>query len=112
MYCLSKGFYAGFDRLGQVNFDGMPDDAFRFASICALTAAGYGDRINLSNDRLYWIFGREFPFPEAVTENLIKEWHWTYIFEKVLPRLRTMGLTEEQTHKFMFENPQRFYGGD
>ena len=112
MYCLEKGFYAGFDRMGQVNFDGMPDDEFRLASIAGLVSYGYGEQILLSNDRLYWIFGREFPFPEAVRENLIKEWHWTYIFDKVLPRLETMGLREEQTHRLMFENPQRFYGGD
>lgn len=112
MYVLGKGFYCGFDRMGQINFDGMPDDEFRFAMICALASYGFGKQINLSIDRLYWIHGREFPFPEAVVENLTKNWHWTYIFEKVLPRLQSMGLSEEQTHNLMFENPQRFYAGD
>lgn len=109
---LEKGFYAGFDRLGQVGFDGMPFDDDRFAAICALTASGFGNQILLSNDRIYWFNGREFPFPQAVLDNLIKEWHWTYIFEKVLPKLKSMGMSEEQTHKLMFENPQRFYGGE
>lgn len=108
---LEKGFYAGFDRLGQVGFDGMPYDHDRFAAICALVAAGFGEQIVLSHDRIYWFLGRDFIFPEFVTENLIKEWHWTYIFDKVLPKLQKMGLKEEQTHKLMFENPQRFYEG-
>lgn len=109
---LEKGFYAGFDRLGQVGFDGMPDDDNdRFAAICALTASGFGEQIVLSHDRIYWFYGRDFIFPAAVTENLIKEWHWTYIFEKVLPRLQEMGMKEEQAHRLMFENPQRFYEG-
>ncbi|MDR0850930.1 MAG: phosphotriesterase-related protein [Clostridiales Family XIII bacterium] len=108
---VGQGFYAGFDRLGQVGFDGMPYDDDRFAAIVALTGAGFGKQIVLSNDRLYWFLGREFPFPEAVTENLIKEWHWTYIFEKVLPKLRSMGLSEEQVHDLMFENPKHFYAG-
>ena len=109
---LSKGFYAGFDRLGQVGFDGMAYDEDRFAAICALVASGFGDQILLSHDRIYWFLGREFPFPQQLVDAIIKEWHWTYIFEKVLPILQKMGLSEEQTHKFMFENPHRFHGGE
>jgi phosphotriesterase-related protein len=111
-YALEKGFYAAYDRLGQVNFDGMPSDEDRFASICGMVGAGYGDRIVLSNDRIYWFMGRDFPFPEPVVDGLIKEWHWTYIFEKVLPLLQKMGLSEAQTHKLMFENPAGFYAGE
>ncbi len=105
------GYYGAFDRMGQVGFDGMPFDDDRLAAICALVASGFGEQLLLSNDRIYWFKGREFPFPQPVIDNLIKEWHWTYIFEKILPKLRQMGLSEEQTHKLMFENPQRFHGG-
>jgi phosphotriesterase-related protein len=108
---LEMGFYAGFDRLGQVGFDGMPYDDDRLAAICALVGAGFGDRIVLSNDRLYWFFGREWDFPDWVWEKMLPNWHWTYIFEKVIPTLEKMGLTEEKAHRLMFENPQGFWGG-
>jgi phosphotriesterase-related protein len=109
---LGMGFYAGFDRLGQVGFDGMPYDDDRLAAICALTASGFGDRIMLSNDRLYWFFGREWNFPQESWDAMLGEWHWTYIPEKIMPKLRGMGLSEAQVHAFVFENPVRFYGGD
>jgi phosphotriesterase-related protein len=108
---MEKGFYAGFDRMGQVGFDGMPYDDDRLAAICALTSLGFGKRILLSNDRIYWFLGREFLLSKQIVDTLIKEWHWTYIFEKLLPKLQKMGLSEEQTHGFMFENPAGFYGG-
>lgn len=118
IFCLEKGFYAGFDRMGQINFDGMPDDELRIDHIARLVKAGFGKQINMSNDRLYWTFGRKFicgseiSAPQEVIDALLKEWHWTYIIDKVLPRLQGMGLTEEQTHRLMFENPQSFLGGD
>lgn len=118
IYCLENGFYAGFDRMGQINFDGMPDDELRIDHIVQLVKAGFGKQINMSHDRLYWTFGRKFicaeeiAAPKEVVEALLKEWHWTYVIEKVLPRLQSMGLTEEQTHCLMFENPQNFMGGD
>lgn len=109
---LEMGFYAGFDRMGQVGFDGMPYDDDRFAAICALVASGFGDRIVLSVDRLYWIFGREWPFADWVWEKMLPNWHWTYICDGVIPALNKMGLSEEQTHKLIFENPQAFWGGE
>ena len=109
---LEKGFYAGFDRFGMVGFDGMPFDDDRMAAICALTGAGFGDRILLSHDRLYWFAGREFIFPQQIVDAIIKEWHWPYVMGKVIPKLNAMGLTETQTHRFMFENPAAFYSGE
>lgn len=117
IFCLEKGFYAGFDRMGQINFDGMPDDELRIDHIAQLVKAGFGKQINMSNDRLYWTFGRKFiqgseiAIPEEVVDTILKEWHWTYIIDKVLPKLQEIGLTEEQTHRLMFENPQAFLGG-
>jgi phosphotriesterase-related protein len=109
---LEKGFYAGFDRMGQGGFDGMPYDDDRMAAICALTASGFGDQILLSNDRIYWFFGRKVDLPQTFVDSCLSNWNWTYIFDKVLPKLKCMGLSEEQTHKMMFENPQKFYGGE
>ena len=109
---LGMGFYAGFDRLGQVGFDGMPFDDDRLAAICALTAAGYGDKIVISNDRVYWFLGREFPFPQSLVDAIIKEWEWPNIFDIFIPRLKEMGLSEEQVMKFVVDNPQRFHGGE
>lgn len=113
LYCMSKGFYAGFDRLGQVGFDGMMDtDEERFAAICALVSAGYGDHIMLSNDRIGWFFGRELPIPEALEKNCLANWKWSYIMGKVLPKLQEMGLTEKQATRLVYENPAAFYGGE
>jgi phosphotriesterase-related protein len=38
------------------------------------------------------------------------QWDYTHLFKNVLPRLRTLGVSEAQIHTMLVENPQRFFG--
>lgn len=112
MYCLEKGFYAAFDRFGQEVYDGMTTDPQRMAAIVGLVGAGFGDQILLSHDRVYRVLGRKIPFIPGFTDVFQKNWEWSFVPEKVIPTLREMGLSKEQTNKLLFENPARFLCGE
>ena len=38
-------------------------------------------------------------------------WHYLHIPEDVLPALRARGVTEEQIHQMLVDNPRRILGG-
>jgi len=107
---LEMGFYGAFDRLGLENMVGAPYDKYRFACIAALVSAGFGDQLVLSTDHIQAFRGRPYTFPPQMIEAHFKNWRWEYIMDGVLPALKKLGLSDEQLHKFMFDNPARFYG--
>ena len=65
-------------------------------AIVGLIEAGYEDRILLSHDC--------FPRPNLKSYGGTG---WTFILDKFLPHLRTLGVTEDQIDKFTVENPKQ-----
>ena len=106
---LKHGVYAAFDVLGQIGTalswnlgrELTPPFALGDANMVAqaimeITGAGYEDRIVLSQD--------------VGTKTRFKRYGGTgfsYLLEQFIPHLRRGGITEEQTYKFMVENPKR-----
>lgn len=43
--------------------------------------------------------------------NMVPDWSMTLIFEKVIPRLRDEGVTQEQVDKILMDNPRRLFSG-
>jgi phosphotriesterase-related protein len=100
---MDDGSVIGMDRCGIYRRT-MPTFEERVATIAALAAEGYADRMVLSHDAschldlLPWFEPERFP-----------KWHYTHISDEVLPALREQGVTEEQTDLMMIGNPRRVF---
>ena len=105
---LEHGVYVEFDLLGRVGVPvsltpgkdttglRLPLTALVAGAIPELIEAGYADRILLSQD--------------VCTKVQLKAYGGTgysYILETFLPHLRTRGVSEEQIHMMMVDNPRR-----
>ena len=106
---LEQGVYIQFDLLGRLDIPlyyrpasptmyvtGFALAALVSEGIVNLIEAGYEDRILLSQD--------------VATKQQLKCYGgngYSFLLEKFLPHLRTLGVTEEQINKFTVENPKR-----
>ena len=98
------GSILGMDRFGLDVL--LPTDR-RVATIAALAAEGYADRMVLAHDascRIDWFA------PEAVAA-LAPNWHYTFIHDQVLPALRAAGVTERQLTTMLVDTPRRYLTG-
>ena len=106
---LAKGVYISFDRFGLQVIAGCPTDSARETVLAGLCAAGYADRIMLGHDAILNWLGRPVAVPEQALP-LIVNWNWNNIMENVIPAIKKMGVSEEQLHLMLVENPKRFFG--
>jgi phosphotriesterase-related protein len=95
------GAWLGCDRFNIEHFN--PDER-RIETLVKLLAEGYGDRVHLSHDAACFIdfmvgdpaFAEERP-------------DYLHISTKVLPALRSAGVTDSQIDEMMIVNPRRFF---
>jgi phosphotriesterase-related protein len=94
------GFYLGFDRTGFS--DPKAEDC-----IIELVKRGYANRIVLSHDYVATWLGRPFKWTEG---RFTEEYYYpTYIHKQFIPRMKAAGVTDEQIHTMMVENPRRLF---
>ncbi|MGH3155916.1 MAG: phosphotriesterase family protein [Streptosporangiaceae bacterium] len=96
------GCLLGMDRFG---LDILLPFEQRVATVAALAATGYADRMVLSHDascHIDW-------FPAGLMPEVAPNWHFTYLLDDVLPALRERGVTEEQIDAMLVANPRRFF---
>ena len=98
---LARGPFIGMDRFG---FDIVLSHRRRVATVVELCRRGYADRMHLSQDAAATIDW----FPPGWTERAVPNWHFTWLFERVLPDLREGGVTEEQIETMLERNPARW----
>ncbi len=107
---LDRGVWAGLDRYGIEMY--QPFDQ-RIAVHLALLERGYADRIFVSADSCATL---DWFAPEAVKEmadaGAVDAWTIKIVHDKVLPALREGGMTEEQEHTMLYENPVRWLTGE
>ncbi|WP_323186804.1 hypothetical protein [Streptomyces sp. NBC_00878] len=48
-------------------------------------------------------------FPPGVREKIAPNWHYTHLYDEVLPALRAAGVTEAQLTTMLVENPRRYF---
>lgn len=99
---LDQGSYIGMDRFG---IDRLLTTDKRVNTVAELCKRGHADQMVLSHDAacyMDWIPG-EFPPPD------MHNWNYLHISRDVLPALQDKGVTEEQIHKMMVENPRRYF---
>ncbi len=105
---LSQGVYISIDRLGLQVLENCPMDSSRELMIAALCAAGYADRIMLGHDVIVKWLGRDNPTPEAI-QPFMKNSYLGHIHDNIVPDLKKLGITDEQIHLMLVENPRRFF---
>lgn len=75
------------------------------AEVAQLCHEGYADKMVLSHDASGHI---EF-FTTEQRETLTPNWQYTHIHNDVLPALRERGVTEEDIHHMLVDNPRRYF---
>jgi phosphotriesterase-related protein len=100
---IANGSYIGMDRFG-IEFTSFED---RVATVAALCERGHAGRMVLSHDS--YCFNDRFD-PEVVRRRH-PNYHLLHISRDVLPALRERGVTEEQIHRMLVDNPRRILGG-
>jgi phosphotriesterase-related protein len=98
---LARGPFIGMDRYGLDIF--LPTDR-RNATVVELCRRGYSGRMTLSQDACAafdW-------FPPETVAQMMPNWHFTFLFEEVIPALKEAGVTEEQITEMLEETPRRW----
>jgi phosphotriesterase-related protein len=105
---MDTGAVAGMDRFGLDVFNPTAD---RVATIAALAADGYADRMVLSHDAA--CFMDYFPTPDAIEllHSFAPNWHYNHIHDDVLPALREHGVDDAQITQMLVDNPRRYFAG-
>lgn len=107
MELADSGATLGMDRFGLDVFNPTSE---RIATIAALAAGGYADRMVLAHDANCFIdyFGADQDTAKAA---VAPNWHYTHISDDVLPALREAGVTSAQIEQMLVDNPRRYFGG-
>lgn len=96
---LQRGACVGIDQIG---FDVTGSDDLRVGLILTAYAAGYANQIVLSGDHIHRIYGRHTHVRSTTKAHLVT----TFI-----PRLRALGVSDEDIRTSMVEVPRRILGG-
>ena len=106
-WIMDQGATIGCDRFG---IDVYNPTADRVATVAALCAQGYADRIVLSHDAHCYIDFFSGEAGEAAKAQAAPNWHYEHIHRDVLPALREQGVTDEQITTMLVHNPRRYFG--
>ena len=100
---MDRGSTIGMDRFGLERHATFDE---RVATVAALCADGYADRMVLSHDAsccLDWIPDR------AAADAALPNWRYTHISDDVLPALKRRGVTDAHIHAMLVQNPRRLF---
>jgi phosphotriesterase-related protein len=101
---LGRGPFIGMDRYGLDVFF-LPTEP-RNKTVVELCRRGHAGRMMLCQDSCAafdW-------FPPELRAEMAPNWHFTYIFEQIIPTLKEAGVTDEQVKEMMEEAPRRWFG--
>jgi len=105
---LDKGVNLAFDRLGlDAELWKAGPDKFRKSCIVALISMGYTNQLILSHDVVLNWLGGEVILPKEMVAN----WYPTHVFKNFIPALKNSGVTDEEIHTIMVENPRQMFEG-
>jgi phosphotriesterase-related protein len=110
-----RGAYLGFDRFG---IETLIKDEARMASVRAMLAQGYVESLCLSHDATCgaWLGRPSFDGKRVLTPERIARynplWDSTHLFKRILPALRTLGVSEADVQTMLVDNPARYFRGE
>jgi len=96
---LARGPWIGMDRFG---LDIILPTEQRNATVIELCKRGHAGRMMLSQDACATIDW----FPEEMVKQMAPNWHFTFLWEGVLPALADGGVSDDQIETMMRENPR------
>jgi len=99
---IANGSYLGMDRFGIDTILAFED---RVNTVAAMCERGHAKRMVLSHDAncfMDWL-------PEQAVSAMLPNWHYLHIHNDVIPALKKRGVTDEQIHTMMVENPRAIF---
>lgn len=99
---IANGSYIGMDRFGIDTILSFEDRVNTVAEMCR---RGHAGKMVLSHDAAcynHWL-------PERPLPAMLPRWHYLHIHNDVIPALRQNGVTDEQLHIMLVENPRRIF---
>jgi phosphotriesterase-related protein len=103
-----RGATLGCDRFGLDRYNTTDR---RVATVAALCAEGYADRIVLSHDASCYIDFYAGAEAQRTLYAAAPDWHYEHITRDVLPALREAGVSDAQLTTMLVDNPRRYFGG-
>jgi phosphotriesterase-related protein len=102
------GSYLGFDRFG---LDFIHPDDERVKALLQLLHKGAGDRVVVSHDSVWCWRGMPIPDP-ATFEAMSEVWNPLHFHQRIVPKLREGGASDEQIEALLVDNPRRFFAAE
>lgn len=102
---MERGAFLGFDRWG---LEVYIQDKLRLASLIGLVGIGYANQIVLSHDSICCWLGKPLLNP-PLDSPLYANWHPTYLFKQIIPRLKDAGVGDEAVRAMLVDNPRRLF---
>lgn len=99
---IAAGSYLGMDRFG---IDVLLPFEDRVNTVAKMCERGHADKMVLSHDAACfndWL-------PERALPAVLPNWHFLHIHNDVIPALKARGVTDEQLHTMLVENPRRIF---
>ena len=99
---VGAGSYIGMDRFG---IDTRLPFEDRVNTVARMCERGHADKMVLSHDAACfndWL-------PEAALPVVIPNWHFLHISDDVIPALKERGVTDEQVHAMLVDNPRKIF---
>jgi phosphotriesterase-related protein len=106
---IAEKAYVGFDRLGFALF---ARDQVCVNNVAQLCKMGLTEKILMSHDTVNFWAGRSVTNeagPELVA--LLANWKVDHVSKRIIPALKEKGVTSEQIHKIMVDNPRNLFTG-
>jgi phosphotriesterase-related protein len=103
---MARGSFIGMDRFGMEDGNFLSLDE-RVKVVSDLCEQGHADQMVLSHDASCWMDW----FPEELRKRggpmELPNWHFNHISDTVIPLLKKNGVTDEQLHSMLVENPRK-----
>ncbi len=99
---IKNGSYIGMDRFG---IDVILPFEERVNTVATMCERGHADKMVLSHDANCFIDA----LPESLLPVAAPNWHYLHIHNDVIPALKQRGVTDEQLHTMLVDNPRRIF---
>ncbi len=99
---IAEGSYLGMDRFG---IDSILPFEQRVDTVARMCERGHAERMVLSHDAFCYFDA----LPEEVVSVGMPNWHYLHIHNDVIPALQRRGVTDEQLHTMLVDNPRRIF---
>jgi phosphotriesterase-related protein len=99
---IGAGSYIGMDRFGLDTI--LPFDQ-RVNTVAQMCRRGHARSMVLSHDTncfLHWV-------PRELVTASLPRWHYRHIHDDVIPALKQKGVTDQQIHTMLVENPRNYF---